>query len=246
MSYSNGNSKRVKQRYNAVFKVEYDSYKNFLVDYTENISEGGTFIITRESFTIGEKFKILISFPKIIKSIPIDVEVMWLYEENFDDELKKGIGVKFLFNDEYHKKKFNKLIEIISKKYQEEKENKVIKALFYSKNRFINSSFIDTMKNINNMDKYKNINFVLRNTEEEKDILLIFLEEEFSIVILDTKSIDPDEIISDLKRHKDKVIYIGLGDKKSELLDFHLTKPFTTSKIEALLNMITKASQTGN
>ena len=50
----------------------------------------------------------MLSFPKIIKAIPIDVEVVWTYEENFDDEVKKGIGVKFLFNDDYHKKKFNK------------------------------------------------------------------------------------------------------------------------------------------
>ena len=40
---------RSNKRYNAVFKVEYDSYKDFLIDYTENISLGGTFIITKEN-----------------------------------------------------------------------------------------------------------------------------------------------------------------------------------------------------
>jgi len=241
MNYSK-NPRRTAKRYNAVFKVEYDSYKKFLIDYTENISEGGTFIITRESFKIGEKFKILISFPKIVKAIPIDVEVVWLYEENFDDEIKKGVGVKFLFNDEYHKKKFNKLIEIISQKYEGEKDNKIIKTLFYNKNKFIKSSFIDIIKNINNLKKYKDINFIIRNTEIEEEIIPIFLEEDFSIVILDTKLKNIEEIVKNLKLHKDRVIYIGLGNESNNILDFHLTKPFTISKIESLLGIIIKAS----
>ena len=233
---------RLNKRYNAVFKVEYDSYKDFLTDYTENISLGGTFIITKENFKIGEKFRVMLSFPKIIKPIPIDVEVVWTYEENFDDEVKKGVGVKFLFNDEYHKKKFNKLIEIISRKYESEKGNKVIKMLFYHGNRFIKSSFIDIIKNINNLDKYKNINFIIRNVENRNDIIQDFLSEDFDIVTLDTTLPNISDIINNLKLHKDKVIYVGLGNKEESSFDFHLKKPFTVSKIEALLNIIIKAN----
>lgn len=233
---------RSNKRYNAVFKVEYDSYKDFLIDYTENISLGGTFIITRENFKIGQKFRVMLSFPKIIKAIPIDVEVVWTYDENFDDEVKKGIGVKFLFNDEYHKKKFNKLIEIISRKYESEKYNKIIKMLFYHSNKFIKSSFIDTIKNINNLEKYQNINFIIRNVENKKDIIQDFLSENFDIVILDTTLSNIDEVTKNLKLHKDKVIYIGLGNQEESSFDFHIKKPFTISKIEALLNIIIKAN----
>ncbi len=233
---------RSNKRYNAVFKVEYDSYKDFLIDYTENISLGGTFIITRENFKIGEKFRVMLSFPKIIKAIPLDVEVVWTYEENFDDEIKKGIGVKFLFNDEYHKKKFNKLIEIISRKYESERDNKIIKMLFYHSNKFIKSSFIDIIKNINNLERYQNINFIIRNVENKEDIIQDFLLEDFDIVILDTTLLNIDEITNNLKLHKDKVIYIGLGNKEKKSFDFHLKKPFTISKIEALLNIIIKAN----
>ena len=233
---------RSNKRYNAVFKVEYDSYKDFLIDYTENISLGGTFIITRENFKIGEKFRVMLSFPKIIKAIPLDVEVVWTYEENFDDEIKKGIGVKFLFNDEYHKKKFNKLIEIISRKYESERDNKIIKMLFYHSNKFIKSSFIDIIKNINNLERYQNINFIIRNVENKEDIIQDFLLEDFDIVILDTTLLNIDEITNNLKLHKDKVIYIGLGNKEKKFFDFHLKKPFTISKIEALLNIIIKAN----
>jgi len=55
-----------------------------------------------------------------------------------------------------------------------------------------------------------------------------------------------EETVTNLKLHRDKVIYIGLGaqDKKNEnILDFHLNKPFTTSKIESLLSIILKANK---
>jgi len=241
MNYQN--NIRINKRYNAVFKVEYDSYKDFLIDYTENISLGGTFIITKENFKIGEKFRVMISFPKIIKAIPVDVEVVWSYEENFDGEVKKGVGVKFLFNDEYHKKKFNKLIEIISKKYEDGKDNKIIKMLFFHSNKFIKSSFIDIIKNINNMEQYRSVNFIIRNVSYQKDIIQDFLQEDFDIIILDTGIHNIEDIITNLKMHKDKVIYIGLGNKQDSYFDFHLKKPFTTSRIESLLNIIVKANE---
>lgn len=241
MNYQN--NIRINKRYNAVFKVEYDSYKDFLIDYTENISLGGTFIITKENFKIGEKFRVMISFPKIIKAIPVDVEVVWSYEENFDGEVKKGVGVKFLFNDEYHKKKFNKLIEIISKKYEDGKDNKIIKMLFFHSNKFIKSSFIDIIKNINNMEQYRSVNFIIRNVSYQKDIIQDFLQEDFDIIILDTRIHNIEDIITNLKMHKDKVIYIGLGNKQDSYFDFHLKKPFTTSRIESLLNIIVKANE---
>ena len=62
------------------------------------------------------------------------------------------------------------------------------------------------------------------------------------MVVLDTKLKNLEETVKNLKLHKDKVIYIGLGDKEYNIFDFHLKKPFTVGKLEALLNIIVKAN----
>jgi hypothetical protein len=82
----------------------------------------------------------------------------------------------------------------------------------------------------------------------QQDIITDFLTEEFSIVILDTELDEINELVSNLKMHKDKVLYIGFGSENSsgDIFDFHLKKPFTTSKIESLLNIIVKANQFKN
>ncbi len=233
----NYNKNKIKN--NSVFKVEYDSYKDFVFDYTKNISKGETFILTKKKFEIGDTFKVFISFPKIIKPIPMKIKVMWVYQENFDDEIKQGIGAKFLYSNTSDKEKFQELVKIIAQKYKKEEKNITIKSLFYHSNKFITTSFIDIIKNINQFDEYKHINFVIRTSNSSEEIITDFLsEEKFDIVILDNRINNLEYLISNIKLHSDNLIYVGIGNKKNDIFDFNLKKVFTISKMEALFKIL--------
>ena len=74
--------------------------------YTEDISEGGIFIITHISFAVGDlvnlHFNIWID--DTCHSIKCKAEVRWVRKTNFQDEMHEGVGVRFIdLNIEYLK-----------------------------------------------------------------------------------------------------------------------------------------------
>lgn len=229
---------RRNQRFDAIFKVTYDSFSNFYKDYTINISKGGTFIITEQDFNIGDKIKINLSFPKLLETLPMEAEVMWTFEDISDNFVKKGIGVKFIFKSDYHKRKFEKLIDFISRHF---KENtiKVFKIFFYHPNQFIRNIFADILLQLNTEEKYKDMNLVIRYVTEEVKIIPTFLNEKFDLILLGSNDdIDISYYLGEFKKHDDLIPYIGIDTDKSlfEKFDFVLDKPYTLSKIKLLLD----------
>ena len=77
-----------------LLKVEYPDQTDFLHDYTENISKGGIFIYSEKDWRSGDRIKIALSFPGLLKPIEIAAEVVWVRRD-----VNPGIGVKFLFDD---------------------------------------------------------------------------------------------------------------------------------------------------
>lgn len=237
-------NKRKFNRHNNVFKVTYDSFEDLYRDYTLNISRGGTFILTQQQFQIGDNFRIHISFPKLLKPIPIDVEVMWTFEENYQDNMVRGVGVRFLFKNEYHEKKFAKLMDFISRHHQLTSTN-AVRILFYHTNPFIRTSFDRAITELNKQEEFKDINLILRQIEREEDLILNFLQGDYHSVILGGTGFDPEYYIQEFKKHDNLIPYIGLGIDQglSQEFDLTLAKPFTTSKIKSLLDSILKLSK---
>jgi uncharacterized protein (TIGR02266 family) len=71
--------------------VDYDGADDFVGDYTENLSKGGTFIHTSRAFEVGSGLRLVLSFPGLLQPVAIDAVVRWTRGE---PEL--GIGVEFL------------------------------------------------------------------------------------------------------------------------------------------------------
>src|SRR5262249_61708425 len=73
-------------------KVEYADAGELVSDYTDNISAGGTFVLTNRPLSEGTEVRLVLSFPGLIKPLPINGVVKWARAEP-DEE--RGVGVEF-------------------------------------------------------------------------------------------------------------------------------------------------------
>ncbi len=89
----------VDQRYHdrtrVMLKIRYRAVKDFLADYTENISAGGVFITTDEEFSPGTTLDFEVSFPGLLDPISLKGIVKWIRPATPFGE-PAGIGVQFL------------------------------------------------------------------------------------------------------------------------------------------------------
>jgi uncharacterized protein (TIGR02266 family) len=90
----NGAERRKFPRADIMLKVRYRHAKDFLADYTENISAGGVFIATEEQFEKGTELDFEVSFPGLLDPIPLKGMVKWCRPARSAEE-PAGIGIQF-------------------------------------------------------------------------------------------------------------------------------------------------------
>ncbi|MEZ4402971.1 MAG: response regulator [Kofleriaceae bacterium] len=86
--------KRRHHRADVTLLVEYEGADELLVDYTDNLSSGGTFVATSRAIDPGSAVRLALSFPGLVEPIAIDGVVRW---GRTGDE--PGIGIEFLAGD---------------------------------------------------------------------------------------------------------------------------------------------------
>ena len=91
----NGSDSRHHPRTNLSLKVEYPDVESFLHDYTENISQGGTFVSSERTWAVGDTLRLTLSFPGLLKAIHLKGQVAWVRIGK-----DPGIGVEFVFDDD--------------------------------------------------------------------------------------------------------------------------------------------------
>src|SRR5262245_22618232 len=84
--------RRTARREQVTLKVEYDDAAELVEDFTENISQGGTFILTERELAEGTPIKLVLSFPGLIKPLPISGVVKWVRAEPPEE---RGVGIEF-------------------------------------------------------------------------------------------------------------------------------------------------------
>jgi uncharacterized protein (TIGR02266 family) len=67
--------RRAHPRFPLILAVQYVGAESVL-DYTENLSEGGLFIRTEREFALGDRVTLVISFPQLLEPIELQVEVV--------------------------------------------------------------------------------------------------------------------------------------------------------------------------
>lgn len=92
--------------------------KNFVIDYTTDLGEGGILIQTESLPPVGAELELIFKLPNSIKLIEVNGEVVWVnkYQPDKDPErLIPGMGVKFLNLDPDSKKYIVEFIKTVQK-----------------------------------------------------------------------------------------------------------------------------------
>lgn len=104
-------NKRKHPRVSVILKVEYETARDFLADYTSNASDTGLFIATENPFEVGDLLEFSISFPGLLAPIRCRAEVRWRRAaDQAADERMAGIGVSFLFDSAEQRNRIKELI----------------------------------------------------------------------------------------------------------------------------------------
>jgi len=90
-----GSDRRQQLREPLLLKVEYQDADDLVADYTANISHGGLFVLTSREFQVGEPVRLVLSFPGLIRPLPIAGTVKWVREGE-----ERGVGIEFESTDE--------------------------------------------------------------------------------------------------------------------------------------------------
>ena len=88
-------NERSEERISATLKVSYNSYNEFITEYTTNVSNGGIFINTKRDHQVNEIVDLSLIVPGIDKPIIIKGEVIHIKIQDVPDE-DAGVGVKFI------------------------------------------------------------------------------------------------------------------------------------------------------
>ncbi len=96
-------NERADGRVNASLKVSYESFNEFISEYTRNVSRGGIFINTKRHHEVGEIVDLSLVVPGLDDPLNIKGEVIHIKIHNLPDE-DKGIGIKFIDIDSKSRK----------------------------------------------------------------------------------------------------------------------------------------------
>jgi type IV pilus assembly protein PilZ len=86
---------RKEDRLNVSLQVSYNSYTEFITEYTKNVSRGGIFINTKRHYEVGETVELALFVPEMERPVKIKGEVAHVKTHNIPDE-DSGIGVNFV------------------------------------------------------------------------------------------------------------------------------------------------------
>ncbi len=95
--------------------VDYPDSEAYLYDYSTNLSEGGIFLKTTESMTIGKPIAVKFTIPNDIRLLEATGVVKWITSEKEArlNNISQGVGIEFLHIKEETKKRIKSFIDDI-------------------------------------------------------------------------------------------------------------------------------------
>lgn len=235
---SDDKDQRQHPRNELLLKVEYPDMEDFLHDYTENISKGGTFIYSEKEWKSGDRIRISLSFPGLLKAIEISAEVVWVRRD-----VNPGIGVKFLFEDDpEHEKILADLVSSIARGDAEVVARK-FRILVAEDNPFIQKLLKDGIEGYLNKKLLDSVSFIFLQAKNGYEGLRILEKDKVDLIICDLylPVLDGFEMIRRVREQEETrhipLLAVSAGDEESgrkaiELgADIFLAKPLILSKV---------------
>jgi type IV pilus assembly protein PilZ len=96
-------------------EVGYQSDAGFVREFTEDISEGGTFIRTQRKLPVGTELRCKLKPPGYLLGVKLMCRVAWVADQGSP----RGMGLEFIFTSERQRKKICGIVQDLARKHQE-------------------------------------------------------------------------------------------------------------------------------
>jgi uncharacterized protein (TIGR02266 family) len=181
-----GAERRQFPRADIMLKVRYRHAKDFLADYTENISAGGVFIATEEQFEMGTELDFEVSFPGLLDPIPLKGMVKWCRPARSAEE-PAGIGIQFAAEEAVGKGPLAQLVTRLEEgSSKEPAETEVtFRVLLVEDNVVVRDMFRYGIQKLTARRKFPGTHLQVEEAENGKQAWDMMKRKSFNLLVLD-------------------------------------------------------------
>jgi len=180
------------QRTPVTLVVDYDGADDLVVDYTENLSQGGVFLRTGKQLSVGTKIRLMLSFPGLLKSIGITGTVRWTRDADEFNSTEPGSadagdnrpGVGIEFDDNLGRKKLRDLVYRVRDR-DPELVSRLIRILVVEDNPHVAQLIRSGLSGSGKREFGSQLAFNFRTAGNGREALEILRSETFDAVIID-------------------------------------------------------------
>jgi uncharacterized protein (TIGR02266 family) len=246
MTFS-GDDRRRAPREPLTLKVEYGDAADLVADYTENISTGGTFVFTDRLLAPGTEVRLVLSFPGLIKPLPLTGRVKWVREEPPEE---RGVGVSF---DEETEESIARLRGIIDRIAEHDPElvTPVLRVLVVEDNPHVATLIREGLYAGSRRELAGRVSFHCDTVTNGRDALSTLRAQPYDVLIIDIylPVLDGAQVITQLRADENlkhiPVIAVSGGGASARTsavnagADFFLDKPMRLADIVATMRRLT-------
>jgi uncharacterized protein (TIGR02266 family) len=239
--------RRSSTREPVTLKVEYPDASELVADYTENISNGGTFVFTERTFDEGTPLRLVLSFPGLIKPLPVTGIVRWVKTEPPEE---RGVGVEFEVANPEMSTRLSALVQRIADG-DPELVARNLRVLVVEDNPHVATLIRDGLAGGGRRELAGRVNFQFTTVSNGREALEVLKSRPFDVLIIDIylpildgaqviTQVRADEMLRDLP-----IVAVSAGGAAARDAalaagaDFFLEKPMRLADIVATMRRLT-------
>jgi uncharacterized protein (TIGR02266 family) len=170
--------KRLHDREPVTLFVEYEGADDLVGDFTDNLSSGGTFVVTNRELPIGTRVQLVLSFPGLLEPISIEGVVRWTRDEADN----AGAGIEFAAGSGR-----DQLAQVVDKIRSRDPRvvSRLFRVLVVEDNHHVAELIQDGLRGSSRRDFGGGVSFVFRSAEDGRQAVEILRKETFDALIID-------------------------------------------------------------
>lgn len=174
--------------------VDYDGADDFLGDYTENLSRGGTFVLTSRQLEVGAHINLVLSFPGLLAPVSIEGIVRWTRGGE-----QPGVGIEFLQGS--GRERLASIVERIEAR-DARVVSRVLAVLVVEDNPHISKLIQDGLEATARRDPDSDLSFTVASAGDGAAALALLKAHHFDVAIVDVylPVIDGRAVIDQVRR----------------------------------------------
>lgn len=229
-------------------KVEYQDAAGLVHDYTENISRGGTFVLTSRELEPGTPIHLVLSFPGLLQPLSLSGTVRWLREGT---AAERGVGVEF---DALSTEAIAGLQELVGRIERQDPAliARRLRVLVVEDNPHVASLIRDGLRGGGRREFEGRIVFEFETAKDGRQALALLSRERFDVLIIDVylPVRDGPSVIRELRAQEQgrrmPIVAMSAGGPTARAAalaagaDFFLEKPMRLADIVETMRKLTE------